>query len=154
MPENAKPLPSKALATAFWLNFIWINVSEVARYFLVVRPLLRSHFPDQPQIGAMNHQIFAIWGVWDLVLILAAIGFYWLWLERFGQSLRQLIAASLAFTLTVFGLLWIGVANMGLAPFSMVLAALPLAWVEQLIACWIVAWSIRRYHPSASIRSM
>ncbi len=139
---------------AFGLNFVWINVSEIARYFLVVRPMLHKAFPGESQVAPMDWGIFVIWGVWDLVLIAAATGFYWMWLERFGDSVRQVLLASTAFTLTVFGLLWLGVANMGLAPYTMIAVALPLAWIEQAIACLIVRWVRNRVQSSASIFSI
>lgn len=143
-----------AFITAFWLNFVWINLSEVARYFLVVRPILHEAFPGHAEIAPMNWSIFALWGIWDLILIAAATGFYWLWLEKLGDDLRQIALASGGFTVTIFGLLWLGVANMGLAPYSMIVAALPLAWIEQAIACWIVVYARRRTYSSASIRSI
>ena len=143
-----------AFMTAFWLNFVWINLSEVARYFLVVRPMLHEAFPGQAEIAPMNWGIFALWAIWDLVLIAAATGFYWLWLEKFGHSVRQIALASASFTVTIFGLIWLGVANMGLAPYAMIAAALPLAWIEQAIACWIVVYAKKRSYSSASIRSM
>lgn len=145
---------SAALRSAFLINFVWINLSEVARYFLVVRPMLQAAFPGDAAVAPMSLAIFAVWGLWDLALIAAATGFFWLWLERFGDGPRQILYASAAFTLTVFGLLWLGVANMGLAPYSMIVAALPLAWVEQGIACWIVARARSRAHSAASSLSM
>ena len=141
--EKAAGVP-KALVMAFWLNFLWINVSEVARYFLVVRPMLHEAFPGQDEVGAMSASIFAVWGLWDLILICAATGFYWLWLNAFGNRTWQVLAAGSIFTVSVFGLLWLGIANMGLAPLNLAVAALPLAWLEQLIACAIVAWAIQR----------
>lgn len=145
---------SGALKAALLLNFIWINVSEVARYFLIVRPMLHEALAGQEGVAPMNLGIFALWGIWDLVLIAAATGFYWLWIERFGESTRQILLASAVFTITIFGLIWLGIANMGLAPYTMIVAALPLAWVEQAIACWIVVWVRSRAQPSSSIRSM
>jgi len=144
MPKSQGQLIPRHLKIAFALNFLWINLSEVARYFWVVRPKLQQTFPDQPDIGAMDPAIFAIWGLWDLILILAATGFYWLWLERFGTHWRQVALASTAFSVTIFGLIWLGIANMGLAPIDLLWIALPLAWIEQVIACGIVAWALGR----------
>ncbi|MEL6528568.1 MAG: hypothetical protein AAGK01_02890 [Pseudomonadota bacterium] len=149
-----RPHSNNALMNALWLNFLWINASEIVRYFFVVRPMLRAAFPGQEHIAPMGWGIFAIWGVWDLILIAAATGFFWLWLERFGYRLRQVMLGSGVFTLSVFGLLWLGIANMGLAPYSMMAVALPLAWIEQAVACWIVLWCRSRAQPSSSIRSM
>lgn len=146
-------LPS-AFKTGFLLNFIWINMSEVARYFLIVRPMLHQALAGQAGVAPMNLGIFALWGIWDLVLIASATGFYWLWLERFGDRARQILLASAAFTVTIFGLIWLGVANMGLAPYTMIAAALPLAWIEQAIACWLVVWARSRVQPASSIRSI
>lgn len=135
-------------------NFVWINASEIARYFLVVRPMLHEAFPRQLEIAPMNLSIFALWGIWDMVLILGATGFFWLWLDKFGTDLRQIFIASLSFTLTIFGLIWLGIANMGLAPYSLLFAALPLAWLEQIIACAIVAFFLKRSQAPSSIRSI
>jgi len=146
-------LPS-ALRTAFLANFVWINLSEVARYFLIVRPMLQEALAGQTGVAPMNLGIFALWGIWDLVLIAAATGFYWLWLERFGDSACPIVVASAAFTVTIFGLVWLGIANMGLAPYTMIAATLPLAWIEQGIACWIVVWARSRAQPASSMRSI
>lgn len=146
--------PERLFLYALCANFIWINASEIARYFWVVRPMLQDAFPGQSHVAPMSWAIFAIWGVWDLVLIVGATGFFWLWLEKFGRDWRQIILASLGFTMTVFGLIWLGIANMGLAPYSLMLAALPLAWLEQVIACFIVASFQGRFQAPSSMRSI
>ncbi|MEM6900912.1 MAG: hypothetical protein AAF583_14230 [Pseudomonadota bacterium] len=141
------------LARAFWLalllNFIWINVSEVWRYFQIVRPMLLETFPDQVGIGAVTPGIFVSWMVWDTILILAATGFYWLWLAKFRLGPLHVILSSLCFTVTVFGLIWLGIANMGLAPPRFIWSALPLAWIEQAVAAALTLWSIRRVAQSS-----
>jgi len=133
---------------AFWLalglNLVWINASEVWRYFQIVRPMLLDTFPNQPGIAAITPGIFASWMIWDTILIVAATGLYWLWLTKFRDGLAETIWASLAFTVTVFGLIWLGIVNMGLAPAKFICAALPLAWLEQLVAAGITFWTIRR----------
>ncbi|MFN3213139.1 MAG: hypothetical protein ACE37M_08540 [Henriciella sp.] len=134
----------KAFWLALGLNFIWINISEVARYFGLVKPMLHDAFPEADHIPAVTPAIFASWIIWDTILILAATGFFWIYLQQFGASIRNVVLGSVCFTVPVFGLLWIGVANVGLAPISFLWAALPLAWLEQLIAAYIVYWAIRR----------
>ncbi|MEP0392163.1 MAG: hypothetical protein ABJ205_05385 [Erythrobacter sp.] len=140
--------------SALLANFLWINLSEIARYFWVVRPMLHKAFPGQSHVAPMDLPIFALWGIWDMVLILGATAFFWLWHEKFGSHWKQIVIASLGFTITVFGLIWLGVANMGLAPYSLLFVALPLAWVEQCIACYIVAVFHRRAQALSSMRSM
>lgn len=140
--------------SALFANFVWINLSEIARYFLIVRPMLHNAFPGQSHVAPMDWSIFALWGIWDTVLILSATGFFWLWLEKFGRSWRQIGISSFWFSLTVFGLIWLGVANMGLAPYSLLFVALPLAWFEQIIACAIVARFQGQAQVPSSMRSI
>ena len=144
MTISLTPKAPNAFWLALGLNFIWINISEVARYFGLVKPMLHEAFPQADHIAAVTPTIFASWMIWDTILILAATGFFWIFLQQFGGTLRNVLVGSVCFTVTVFGLLWLGVANMGLAPISFLWAALPLAWLEQLIAAYIVYWSIRR----------
>ena len=133
---------------AFWLalalNFVWINVSEVWRYFAIVKPKLLETFPDVAGIAPTSPGIIASWMLWDTVLILAATGTYWLFLKDDALSLSRAYFVATCFTITVFGLIWLGIANMGLAPISFLWAALPLAWAEQAIAALIVLWAMRR----------
>jgi len=135
-------------STAFWLalglNFVWINISEVARYFGLIKPMLHDSFPTAEHIATVTPLIFASWMLWDTILIIAATGFYWMFLLQFGVTLKNVFLSSLGFTISVFGLIWLGVVNMGLAPSSFLFAALPLAWIEQLIAAIIVFWAIKR----------
>ena len=124
-------------------NLVWINASEVWRYFAVVKPLLHETVPGRPGIAAVTPGIFASWMLWDTILVLAATGFYWLYLERFGRTWRHGLAAALWFTAAVFGLLWLGTVNMGLVPVVFLWTALPLAWAEQAVAALIVLWTMR-----------
>ncbi len=137
-----------ALKTAFQhalvANFVWINLSETVRYFLMVKPMLHAAFPGQDHIAAVTPMIFASWMVWDTILILAATGFYWMFLRQFGVALERAVLGATCFTLAVFGLIWLGVVNMGLAPAVFIWAALPLAWLEQIVAALLVLWTMRR----------
>ena len=151
---TAEPTARRAFLWALFANFIWINASEIARYFFVIRPMLRQLLAGQEGVAPMSWSIFGLWGIWDAILIVAATGFYWLWLDKFGKGWPQIVMASAAFTVTLFGLLWLGVANMGLAPYSLLLAALPLAWLEQAGACWIVFQVRAKSYSPSSMRSI
>lgn len=124
-------------------NFFWINLSEIWRYFVVVKPMLEAAFPQSTNIAAVTPVIFLSWMVWDTVLIISATGFYLLYLEKFSPRLSHAVTAASAFTITVFGLLWLGVVNMGLVPHHFLWTTLPLAWVEQVVAALIVIWAMR-----------
>ena len=134
----------RAFLTALAANFVWINASEIWRYLAVVKPLLHQTFRGRADIAPFDLQTFAIWSVWDSILILAATGFYWIYLDWAGRQITQALKAATCFTLTVFGLLWLGVFNMGLVPSNFIWAALPLAWVEQAVAALIVYWAMGR----------
>ncbi|NOY42989.1 MAG: hypothetical protein GXP26_14285 [Planctomycetes bacterium] len=47
---------------------IWVNVSEVFRYFAIVMPAMRRDLAAIPNVAPMNWPVFAVWGVWDTIL--------------------------------------------------------------------------------------
>jgi hypothetical protein len=128
----------RPLVNAFFVNLVWINASEIARYFLILRDMMKSAFPQIPEIAPMNVPIFLSWGLWDTILIFATTGFSWLYLERFESTLRNVVVAGTLIWLAVFGLLWLGLLNMNLASLEILAAMLPWAWVEMVIAAFIV----------------
>lgn len=138
------PTSNRPFWIAFALNTVWINASEIWRYLVVVRPMLQEAFPGRTDIAPFTLPIFGLWSIWDTWLVFAATGFYWLYLNWAGSGVRQSKIAATLFTITVFGLLWFGVANMGLLPMGFFWNAMPLAWVEQAIAALIVMWVIKR----------
>jgi hypothetical protein len=89
-------------------------------------------------------QTFASWSVWDSWLIVAATGFYWLYMNWVGRGIRQALVSATLLTVTVFGLIWLGVVNMGFVPARFIWIAVPLAWIEQVVAAMIVRWAIGR----------
>jgi len=131
-------------AQAILINLVWINLSEVVRYFAWIRPLLRTEYANQTEVAAITPGIFVSWMIWDTVLIVAACTTYWLALLAFGNTCRTALYTATAFTVTVFGLLWLGLVNMGLVPPYFIAAALPLAWLEQTIAALLVRWVLNR----------
>ena len=129
---------------AFWLtllcNAVWINASEVFRYFAFVMPTMRDAFPQIENVAPMNLPVFAIWAVWDTVLVLAVTVFVWIYLDRFGERYRDAAFAGASAWLGIFGILWLGLYNMNLAPAAVLAVALPLSLVELVIAGLIVNW--------------
>ncbi len=128
---------------ALLANTIWINLSEVFRYFVFLKGMMQSALPTVPDVAPMNIPVFLIWGLWDTVLVLAATGISWLILERFGTSYRVAIAAGSAVWATVFVLIWVGIWNMNLATPAILAVALPLAWFEMVVAALIVRWIMK-----------
>ena len=123
---------------------IWINASEVFRYFVFVMPMMRDALPGVADVAPMNLPVFMIWGVWDTILLLAVAGFVWLFLERFGNGLGQALLAGTLIWLAIFGILWLGLYNMNLATPAILAIALPLSWLELVIAALIIRWGMQR----------
>lgn len=136
--------PLRAVRVALLANFLWINASEIWRYLVVVRPMVQAAYGGRAGIAPFDLATFALWSVWDMMLITAATGFYWLHFRWSGRGLLPCVMAATLFTLTVFGLLWLAMVNMGLAPARIMFAALPLAWVEQVGAAFIMWWVLGR----------
>jgi hypothetical protein len=116
---------------------IWVNLSEVFRYFVIVLPKMREYLSVLPSAAAMDLGIFAIWGVWAMVLTALVVFMHWLVVQCFGHSLKTVLLAGTVSWLFFFVLFWVGLVNLGLAPVSLALTALPLAWLEMVGASWI-----------------
>lgn len=119
-------------------NFIWINLSEIFRYFLFIMPMMRETFPQIDNIADMNIFIFLVWGVWDMILVFSVCLFTKLYLTYFGYNLKNTLWVGTILWLTIFVILWLGLFNMGLATLSILAIALPLSWLELVIAALIV----------------
>jgi len=138
---------------AFWItilvNAVWINASEIFRYFVFVMPMMRDTYPELVNIAPMNFPVFMVWGVWDTILIFAVTGFTWLFLDRFGSGVRQALAAGTLIWVTVFVILWLGLFNMNIATKEILAIALPLSWLEMVVAALVVNWGAIGYIANA-----
>ncbi|MEM8975415.1 MAG: hypothetical protein AAGD43_25410 [Pseudomonadota bacterium] len=127
---------------AFWLavlaNTVWINASEIFRYFVFVMPMMRDAFSGIDNIAPMNIAVFLSWGVWDTILVLVVTLSVWVVIDRFGSGIRAVLGAATGLWLGIFAILWLGLFNMNLATVGIVLVALPLAWIEMVVAALIV----------------
>ncbi len=130
----------KAFALALFVNFIWINVSEVFRYFAFVMPMMRDAFSAIPEVAPMNFPVFMIWGVWDTILVLTATLIPWMAMRSFGSSFKNAVIAGTGVWFSVFVILWLGLFNMNLATAEILAIALPLAWLEMVVAALVVWW--------------
>jgi len=135
----------RPLWIAFGVNFLWINLSEVFRYFAFVMPMMRDALQAVPGVAPMDLPVFTVWGLWDTMLVVSATAIPWLVMEKFGASVRAALAAGTLVWATVFGLFWLALFNMNLAPAAILAIALPLAWLELAAAALIVRWSVLRY---------
>ena len=140
-----RPVPVRALVLSGLIATVWINASEVFRYFVFVMPMMREELAMVPNVAPMDWGIFAIWGAWDTLLTIVVVIMSWLVAERFGPGLRSAVWAGFACWCFLFVLFWGAQFNMNLAGPGLVLTALPLALLEMLVACAIVMWGLRRF---------
>ena len=118
---------------------IWINLSEVFRYFAIVMPKTREYLSIVSGVAPMDWGVFAIWGVWDTILTALVVFVYWLVAQRFGNNLRSVVLAGTTSWMFFFLLFWVGMVNMALSSVSLVAIALPLAWLEMVVASFIAS---------------
>ncbi|MEL7528075.1 MAG: hypothetical protein AAFN16_20040 [Pseudomonadota bacterium] len=135
---------SRAIGIALVLNFVWINLSEVFRYFVFVRPMMQEAFPALPDVAPMSVPIFLIWGLWDTILVLSVTLIAFLALERLGCAPATVFKVASGIWASIFVILWLGLYNMNLATPDVLLVALPLAWLEMFVAVHLVAYAMRR----------
>lgn len=122
--------------------FLWLNVSEVFRYFAFVMPMTRDAMSAVRDVAPMNIAVFVIWGFWDTLLFAVVAVIAWLFHEKFGGGVRNTIAAGTLLWLTIFCIFWLAAYNMNLTVSRIPLTALPLAWIEMVVVVAILerAW--------------
>lgn len=113
---------------------LWVNASEIFRYFVIVIPDLRRTLFMVPNVAPMDVGVFSIWGVWDTLLVVLTVFAYWLCAGRFGETLRTAVAAGTFSWLLFFVLFWLAMMNMSLARPQLLLWTLPLSWLELVVA--------------------
>ena len=137
------PVRLAPIVTALIVNFLWINASEVFRYFVFVMPMMRDAFPMLPDIAPMNLTVFMIWGIWDTILVLTATLLPWMAMIVFGASLARAVLYGTGVWMAVFVILWLGLYNMNMATTAVLAIALPLAWVEMVVAALVCLTLVR-----------
>lgn len=143
-PANQNTSSTQPLWLAFGLNMLWINASEVFRYFAFVMPMMRDAFPMIPDVAPMNLPVFMIWAVWDTVLVASVTVIAWLALDKFGTAFQASLTVATGIWATIFVILWLGLFNMNLATPPVLILALVLAWIEMFVAVLIVRWCMHR----------
>lgn len=118
---------------------VWINISEVFRYFIFIRPEMQSFLRGVEGIADMNLGIFSIWGLWDTLLTTVLVFIFWLVAKSFGNDNRSVLISGVLVWSAVFLIFWIATANMGLSKWGTLLIALPLSLLEMLVGAWIAS---------------
>ncbi len=140
-----QPFRIKAIVRVILWTSIWINISEVFRYFSIVRPNIQRFFNHQEGIAAMDWIIFSIWGVWDMLLTTMVVLTCWLFINILGNNRKSIVLAATFSWSFLFVLFWIACANMGLSHWDILVIVLPLCWLEMVIACFIAFKIFNKY---------
>jgi len=128
------------------LTSIWINISEVFRYFVFVMPRTKLFFDYKSGIADMDVVIFSIWGIWDTLLTAVLVFVFWLCTIAFKNSNRVILTSSTLVWLAVFVIFWVATANMGMARWDILWITLPLSWLEMIIGAWIASKLYKKYN--------
>jgi len=142
---NTKKFNFKHFVIITLLTSIWINISEVFRYFVLVMPRVKSFFDDKDGVADMDLGIFAIWGLWDTLLTGVLVFVFWLYSRIFGGSNRSVLSSGTIVWVAVFVIFWVATANMGLSEWEILWITLPLSWSEMIIGAWIASKLYEKY---------
>lgn len=118
---------------------VWINISEVFRYFVLVMPRVKSYFQNQSGIAEMDLGIFSIWGFWDTLLTAVLVFIFWLYAKSFGNNNKSVFVSGTLVWLSVFVIFWVATANMGLSNWKILIITLPLSLLEMIVGAWIAS---------------
>ena len=97
-----------------------------------------------PDVAPMNLPVFMIWGVWDTILVLTATLLSWMAMKVFEVSALLAVLCGTGVWMAIFVILWLGLYNMNMATVGVLAIALPMAWVEMVVAALIVWWFTAR----------
>ena len=114
---------------AILLATVWISLSEFVRNQVLLVSFWTNHyqslglvFPAKPVNGAM-------WGAWSL---LYAVAIYFI-AKKF-----TLVEAFLLAWFVGFVLMWVVIGNLGVLPYGILFAAVPLSLLEAFLAVYII----------------
>ncbi len=133
----------RSFVLAILASGLWLNASEVVRYFGIVMPATRSYLAMVPGVAPMNWGVFSMWGLWDTILLGLNLSVTWLVAERIGYTLRAaLIGGSIGWLF--FPLFWLGMINLRLSDPMLMLWTMPWSWIEFVVSSAIFVMISRR----------
>lgn len=124
LPSTVLPIISAAA---------WIGIAEFIRNEHLFKSFWINHyhnlglvFPSAP-VNAM------VWGIWSLC--------YAVFIFILSQKYSLLPTSLLSF-FAGFVMMWLVIGNLGVLPYPMLLLAIPLAWLESVVAALII-WKFK-----------
>jgi hypothetical protein len=124
---------------------LWVNASEIFRYFVIVRAEMQSTLSMVPNVASMGLTIFSIWGIWDTLLTMLTVFLYYLFSEKYGRNFSSVIKSATVSWAFVFVIFWVATANMGLARWQFIPIPLSLALFELIVATFLTDWLFKKF---------
>lgn len=140
-----KEFSVKRFSIIVLITSVWVHLSEVFRYFVLVMPRVKAYWGHTAGIAEMNWTIFGIWGMWDTMLTAMTVYLFWLNSKLFGNNFRSVAVSAILSWMFFFVLYWVGVANMGYSDWAILSITLPLSLLELLVANFIASRLYLRY---------
>ncbi len=125
------------------ITSIWVNISEVFRYFIIVVPSLKKHLALLTDFAPVNLTVISVWGIWDTILTAGIVFVTWLCFKVYGKSTKTILISGTTTWALFFLLYWVGMANMNLTKVYLLAFTLPLCWIETTIGAWITIKLLR-----------
>jgi hypothetical protein len=119
------------------ITSIWVNISEVFRYFVIVVPALKKYLAVLSDFAPVNWSVVLVWGVWDTILTAGIVFITWLCYKTYGKSTKSILTAGVVSWAMFFLLYWVGMANMNLTKVDLLAYTLPLSLLETTVGAWI-----------------
>jgi hypothetical protein len=111
------------------LATVWISVSEFVRNEFLVKSMWVKHYRDLGLVFPSAPLNGAVWGLWSLLFAIAIF----ILSKKFN-----LIQTTFLGWFVGFVLMWVTIGNLGVLPYGILVAAVPLSLLESLIASWII----------------
>lgn len=122
------------------ITSIWVNISELFRFFVFVQSAMQDFLPNVPDLAPMNEVgILLVWGAWDTLLSALMVFLFWLCAQVFGNNSKSVLISGVVAWSFFFVLFWVGTANMNLADWDSLRIILPLALIETLVASFVAS---------------
>ena len=111
------------------LATIWISLSEFVRNEFFLKGYWTHHYEKLGLVFPSEAINGALWGVWSLLFAITIF----ILSKKF-----TLIQTALLAWIVAFVMMWVVIASLGVLPFRILSAAVPLSLLEAFIATWII----------------
>jgi hypothetical protein len=112
------------------LATIWISISEFVRNEFLLKSFWVNHYRDLGMIFPSAPVNGAVWGLWSLLFAITIF---------IINKKFNLLQTTFLSWFAAFVMMWVTIGNLGVLPFGILVYAVPLSFIESLIASWIIS---------------